>query len=107
MIPTGNETVSVKYCNKYSKDFTDVWHRRLSHVNNKYIQKLIREELAIGINGEVRDINCAARCVSYCESHESVIHRQSQAILDLLYLLICVGPCLLNSKVACVIYCSL
>jgi len=38
-----NNTNSVKF----SKGVANLWHRRLGHVNNKYIQRIIKENFII------------------------------------------------------------
>lgn len=78
---------------EFSRDLTHVWHRRLGHVNDKYIQRLTREKLAYGINNDIKDTNCKAckTCKITRKTHKSVVHDQSKRILDLLHLDIC-GP---------------
>lgn len=78
---------------KFSGDMANMWHRRLGHVNNKYIQRLVKERLADGINKEIGDINCEACkvCKLSRKPHKSVKYEQSDEILDLLHMDIC-GP---------------
>lgn len=45
---------------KFNGNIKDVWHRRLGHVNSKYMQRLIKENLSIGINNKLKEINCKA-----------------------------------------------
>lgn len=70
------------------KDINKIWHRRLAHMNNKYMQRLTRENIVIGIKDRLKDINCEAckTCKLSRRPHRSVIHDQSKEMLDLVYL---------------------
>lgn len=87
-----NENNNEANSSKFSNDASSIWHRRLGHVNDKYIQKLIKE-LVTGINNEIKDINCepCKMCKLSRKPHKSVAYDQSCEPLDLLHLDIC-GP---------------
>jgi len=83
---------------KFNENIENIWHRRLGHVNNKYIQRLIKENLVIGINNKLREINCEACkiCKLSRMPHKSVMYEQSNEVLELLHLDVC-GPMPVNS----------
>lgn len=78
---------------KFGGDIEEKWHRRLGHLNNKYMQRLIKEDLATGINNKLGEVNCdvCKTCKISRKPHKSVIHEQSKEILELLHLDVC-GP---------------
>lgn len=90
----GNKDTTI---DKFYGNIENKWHRRLGHVNNKYLQTLIKENLATGINNKIGKINCEAckSCKLSRKPHKSVIYEQSNEVLELLHLDIC-GPCRSN-----------
>lgn len=52
-----NDDVTV---NKFNEGITNMWHRRLGHVNDSYVQSLTREKLVTRIYNEIGDTNCEA-----------------------------------------------
>lgn len=76
---------------KFNGDIVSKWHRRLSHVNDKYVQRLIKEKLAIGINNEIKNVNCefCKMCNLSRKPHKNVMYDQSEELLDLVHLDVC------------------
>lgn len=76
---------------KFSTPIEDVWHRRLGHVNNKYMQRLIKEKMVVGINDKVAEVDCDAckTCKLPRKPHKSVNYEQSNDTLQLLHMDIC------------------
>jgi len=80
--------------NEFSKNIEDKWHRRLGHINNKYMQRLIKENLATGIKDrELKEVNCESckTCKLPRKTHKSIDYEQSNEILELLHIDVC-GP---------------
>jgi len=78
--------------NKFSENIEDKWHRRLGHVNNKYIQRLIKENLVTGIKDrELKEINCESckTCKLSRKTHKSIDYEQSNEISELLHIDVC------------------
>lgn len=86
---SNNEKVQVKF----NGDDANIWHCRLGHINNKYMQKLIKEELTRGINNNIKDVDCDAckTCKLTRKPHKTVLYDQSTQPLELLHMEVC-GP---------------
>lgn len=112
MVPTKKNNNSNNVCisskkgnnaadDKFNGNIEDVWHRRLGHVNSKYMQRLIKENLYIGINNnklnnnKLEEINCKAckTCKLSRKPHKSVIYEQSSEVLELLHGYLWVHAC--------------
>lgn len=76
---------------KFSERITQIWHRRLGHVNDKCMQRLMKEKLVTGINNKLGNIYCEAykTCKLIRKPYKSIIYSQSNRVLDLIHLDIC------------------
>jgi len=86
--------ISKEETDTFSKNIEDKWHRRLGHVNNKYMQRLIKENLVTGIKDrELKEANCESckTCKLSRKTHKSIDYEQSNKILELLHIDVC-GP---------------
>lgn len=90
---TSNEISSETSQEKFSGNMNKIWHRRLGHINNKYVQRLIKKELAIGIKHNIQSVECDAceTCKLSRKPHRTITYDQSTEPLELLHMDVC-GP---------------
>jgi len=89
-----NSKLDNEEINKFSDNIEDKWHHRLGHVNNKHMQRLIKENLVTGIKDrELEEVNCESckTCKLPRKTHKSIDYEQSNKILELLHIDVC-GP---------------
>lgn len=88
-----NVSNNIVISDKFSEGITQMWHRRLGHVNDKYMQRLVKKNLVTGINNKIGNTYCEAckTCKLTRKPHKRVMYDQSSEVLDLVHLDIC-GP---------------
>lgn len=87
----GNSKDSIN--NTFNGNISEIWHRRLGHVNYQCIHRMVKENLAVEIKSRIIDNNCDAckTCKLSRNLHKNITHDQSHEILGLLHIDIC-GP---------------